>query len=52
MNLSRDIAKQYDEALSSAVAATLELGDLTEARRRQTVHAETENYLIIDVFLK
>ena len=30
MNLSRDFAKQHDETLFGAVAATLELGNLTE----------------------
>ena len=30
MHLSRDFAKQHDEAICSAVAATLELGDLNE----------------------
>ena len=30
MNLSRNFAKQHDEALFSAVAATLELGHLTD----------------------
>ena len=33
MNLSRSFAKQHDEALFSAVAATLELGQLTERDR-------------------
>ena len=33
MNLSRDFAKQHDEALFSAVAATLELGHLTDRDR-------------------
>ena len=30
IHLSRDFAKQHDEAISTAVAATLELGDLNE----------------------
>jgi hypothetical protein len=30
MHLSRDFAKQHDEAISKAVAATLELGELTD----------------------
>ena len=30
MHLSRDFAKHHDEAISTAVAATLELGDLDE----------------------
>ena len=33
MNLSRGFAKQHDEALFSAVAATLELGQLTDRDR-------------------
>ena len=33
MNLSRDFTKQHDEALFSAVAATLELGHLTDRDR-------------------
>ena len=30
IHLSRDFAEQHDEAISTAVAATLELGDLNE----------------------
>ena len=30
IHLSRDFAKQHDEVISTAVAATLELGDLNE----------------------
>ena len=33
MNLSRDFAKQHDEALFGAVAATRELGNLTKRDR-------------------
>ena len=33
MNLSRDFAKQHDEAISDAVAATLKLGYFTERDR-------------------
>ena len=33
MNLSKDFAKQHDEAISGAIAATLDLGHLTERDR-------------------
>jgi hypothetical protein len=35
IHLSRDFAKQHDEAISTAVAATLELGDLNERDKLQ-----------------
>ena len=43
MNLSRDFAKQHDEALFGAVAATLELGNLTD-RDRLLMQRKVSNY--------
>ncbi len=44
IHLSRDFAKQHDEAISTAVAATLELGDLNERRDKLLMQRKISNH--------